>query len=163
MRDDIYFFHQTPEELAKQLIQYVTLEPNDIVFEPFRGEGAFYNNFPNFCTKLYAEIENEIDYRDVKEHYDWVITNPPFKIDNKNCFYKLLEYFTTNSTKGIALLCNDYCLGTLTPKRILDLNNKGWFVQNIVVTQVKKWRGRYYFIILTKEKCNFFQYIIGNF
>ena len=52
-----YYFHQTPSELCKQLIKKVDIVSGDSILEPFRGEGAFYYNFPNDCIKYYCEIE----------------------------------------------------------------------------------------------------------
>lgn len=40
MKDDTYYFHQTPEELCKELIKHVPYDENDILFEPFKGEGV---------------------------------------------------------------------------------------------------------------------------
>ena len=48
--DEMYLFHQTPKDLAKQLIQYIDFSDNDCVLEPFKGEGAFYDNLPNNIT-----------------------------------------------------------------------------------------------------------------
>jgi hypothetical protein len=31
--DDVYYFHQTPKELAKKLIQYIDFSDNDLVLE----------------------------------------------------------------------------------------------------------------------------------
>ena len=53
--------------------------------------------------------------------------------------------------------------GTLTPKRIKMLNDKGWYLKKIITSSVKKWRGRYLFLIFTKEKCDFHETLIGNF
>ena len=71
---ELYHFHQTPEALAIQLIQTVDLEPNDVVYEPFRGEGAFYNNFPDNVVKHWAEIVDNRDYKEFTDVVDWIIT-----------------------------------------------------------------------------------------
>lgn len=52
-KNEEYYFHQTPEELAIKLINLVELEEGDMVLEPFKGEGAFYNNLPNNVIKLF--------------------------------------------------------------------------------------------------------------
>lgn len=57
-KDDIYFFHQTPAQLTAKLITEVPLVEGDYVLEPFRGEGAFYNTFPNYVNKDWCEIED---------------------------------------------------------------------------------------------------------
>ena len=36
VKDETYYFHQTPEELCKKLIEKVPLEEGDKVLEPFK-------------------------------------------------------------------------------------------------------------------------------
>lgn len=167
MKTETYYFHQTPEELCKELIKLVPLVEGDKVLEPFSGEGGFYNNLPANVEKDWCEIEDGRDYKDYDKEIDWIITNPPFKLDDgakkENAFYKLLKYYTGKANKGIAFLGNDYCFGTLTPKRLKELNASGWYIHNIVCCAVKKWRGRYFFMIFKKEPCDFYKYMEGNF
>ena len=166
MDQETYLFHQTPKELAKELITYLSLKPTDVLLEPFRGEGAFYDSFPSVNPKLWAEIEKGIDYKDISGNYDWVITNPPFKLENNckqvNSFWFLLDYYTLRAKKGIAFLANDSCFCTLTPKRLKILEQRGWGISKVVVCSIKKWRGRYFFIILEKKE-SMFKYIEGNY
>jgi len=168
MRDDVYYFHQTPAVLASLLIQYVPLIADDVVYEPFRGEGAFYNAFPDMVVKKYTEIEDGLDFKDFTEEYDWVISNPPFKITlntgkRENSFYTLLKYFLSKARKGVAFLANARCFGTLTPKRLAEINGSGWFIQKIVVSNIKKWSGRYFFIIFEKTPNEFYKHIEGSY
>jgi len=164
-KDETYYFHQTPVELAKELIKQTPIIESDIIYEPFKGEGAFYDNITN--TKQWSEITQGRDYVNHKETYDWVITNPPFKLDTGgkkvNAFWYLLDYFTDRAVKGIAFLANDSCFCTLTPKRMEILKDKGWSITKIIVSSVKKWRGRYFYIILEKNKNGFITHINGNF
>ena len=167
MKDDEYLFHQTPKELAKDLMQFIPIQPTDILLEPFKGEGAFFENFPASNPKLFAEIEEGIDFRDIKQPYDWVISNPPFKLDiggsRVNKFWFLLEYYMERANKGIAFLGNDYCLSTITPKRQAIIKERNWGITQVVVCSIKKWRGRYFFIILEKNKPSVFQHLIKNY
>ena len=100
MDKEVYQFHQTPKECAKDLIAFVPLVEGDIVVEPFKGEGAFYDAFPNFVLKDWAELEQGKDYTALT-NYDWVITNPPFRLDfngkRVNSFWYLLDYYTTRA------------------------------------------------------------------
>jgi hypothetical protein len=169
-KDEAYYFHQTPEQLAIDLLKEVPIETGDTIFEPFKGEGAFYKNFPTNTTNLYTEIQEGSDYRDYDElKFDWVISNPPFRLENdltnkrENAFFKILNHFADKVNKGIAFLGNDYCFSALTPKRMRQLNEKGLYIHNVVVCSVKKWRGRYFFIIFKKEQNNTFKYLQNNY
>jgi len=167
-KNEEYYFHQTPEELCKELIKKVDIEEGDSLLEPFKGEGAFYNNFPTNTINHYCEIEEGIDFKSFNNIVDWVITNPAFRLvddNNKkvNSFYYLLNYYADKVNKGVCFLGNDYCLTTLTPKRIKELNERGLFLHKIIVCCVKKWRGRYFFMIFKKQQSNIIDYISGSF
>lgn len=164
--NDVYYFHQTPEKLAKELIKYVPIEENDVLYEPFKGEGAFYNNFPTGNKKIWSEIQEGVDFRTINEPYDWVITNPPFRLENndgkeKNAVWQLFEYFADRANKGIAFLINSNCC--LTPRRYDILFKKGFSLVRMVVCNVKKWRGRYYFMVFKKNEKPIVDYLIENY
>lgn len=161
-----YLLHQTPEDCAKDLIAFCPLQSGDKVIEPFKGEGAFYNNFPTNIIKDWAELEQNKDYTELND-YDWVITNPPFRLDTGskrvNSFWFLLDYYSARAKKGIAFLGNDRCFSTLTPNRMKLIEERGWKITKIVVCSIKKWRGRYFFIILQKEGDNIMKHLIKNY
>jgi len=163
MDNETYLFHQTPELLAKDLIGFVPLVDDDKVLEPFKGEGAFYNNFPNNVIKEWCEIKEGRDYINYNGDIDWVITNPPFKLNDVNAFWPLIDYYSKKVNKGIAFLGNDYCFSTLTPIRIQILKERGFNITKIVVCNVKKWRGRYFFFILQKVNSDFYNCLINNY
>ena len=154
--DETYVFHQTPAACAAALVAHIPVEQGDILVEPFRGEGAFFNAFPSTGAQhLWAEERQGRDYKDISGEYDWVITNPPFRLEmagkRVNTFWFLLDYYSQRARKGIAFLGNDACFGTLTPKRVAVLEQRGWGLTKLVVASIKKWRGRYYFFILEKK------------
>ena len=168
-KDETYYFHQTPAELCIELIKQVPLVERDRVLEPFKGEGGFYNNLPSFVEKDWCEITEGRDYKDYDKEIDWVITNPPFRLENntlkkrENAFWKILNHYSYRARKGMAFLVNDKCFGVLTVKRLKGLNENGWFIQSISCCSIKKWRGRYFWIIFEKKPCEFYKYINGNF
>jgi hypothetical protein len=166
MKDDAYYLHQTPNELAKDLINQLDICQDDVLYEPFKGEGAFYNNFPVHSTKYYTEIEEGLDYKDFNTGIDWVITNPPFQLDHDariNSFWFLLNYYSDKASKGIAFLGNDNCLSALTPKRLELLKIKGWYLNKMIVCSVKKWRGRYFFFVFTKNNNGCYSHLLKNY
>jgi len=166
LANDTYLFHQTPNDCARDLINFVPLEEGDKVVEPFKGEGSFYNNFPVFVNKDWAELKEGKDYTAL-EDYDWVITNPPFRLDfggkRVNSFWYLLDYYSTRAKKGIAFLGNDSCFSTLTPRRQALLKERGWTITKVVVCSIKKWRGRYFFFILQKGDTGFMDFLLTNY
>jgi hypothetical protein len=166
-KNDTYYFHQTPSELAEALVGKLNLSSTDRLYEPFRGEGAFYNSFPASNPKDWTEITEGRDYKEYTGEYDWVITNPPFSLDTGgkrvNAFWYLIDYYTQRAKKGIAFLANDSCFGTLTPKRIQLLNERGFYISKLVVCSVKKWRGRYYFFVLEKSQNPTVEFLLTNY
>jgi len=154
IKDETYYFHQTPKELAQELVNLLPLEDNDILYEPFKGEGAFYDSFPQINKRLYTEITEGLDYRDMNEEYDWVITNPPFRLEQEdgkrtNAVWELCKYYSSRARKGIAFLINTNCV--LTPIRFEYMREMGFVLTRLVMCSIKKWRGRYYFMVFEKK------------
>ncbi len=166
--DDTYYFHQTPHQLAKDLMNHIPILEGDICFEPFRGTGAFYNAFPEYTQKEWCEITEGRDFKEYTGKIDWVISNPPFRLETgtgkKNSFYDIVEYFASRVNKGIAFLGNDYCFSTLTPTKLHKLKTEyGLSISSITVCTIKKWRGRYFFFVLTKEPNSFYKYLLPTY
>lgn len=163
MKNDAYYFHQTPELLCKELIKHIPdLSSSDVVFEPFAGEGAWVRSFPVSQNMITTELEYGTDYTTIdleKITVDWVITNPPFCLDvfgktkRENAIPKLANYFAGKTKKGFALLINEQGFASLTPPRLKILyETKGVYLYKMVVCNVKKWRGRYYFVIFKNKQ-----------
>lgn len=166
MKDDIYFFHQTSRHLAKQIIDNIDFKDGENVYEPFRGEKAFYDQLPQNVNKYYTEIEEGLCYTSFnfdEVKINTIISNPPFRIDGKNCFFKLVEYFSSKDIDRIIFLCNDYCFTSLTGKRMKKINDNGFYLNKIVTCDVKKWRGRYYVVTFGRIPNLSFQYFLNTF
>ncbi len=166
MKDKFYYFHQTPRELAKQIIDSINFNDDEAVLEPFKGEGNFFNQLPSNVNKFYTEIEEGLcytsfDFDEVK--INTVISNPPFRIDGKNCFFKLLEYFSKQDIDRIIFLCNDYCFTSLRGKRMQKINNNGFYLNKITGVNVKHWRGQYYVLHFGRIPNLSFQYFLNTF
>ena len=157
--EELYLFHQTPIELAKKLISFIPFKQEDIVYEACAGEGAFFNNFPIYTKNYSTEINKGTCFTSFTDKVDWVVTNPPYNLvlnDKKirSSFWYLLKYFCNQSRKGIALLGNYNCLNSLSPKRMKELESMGWYLNNIVICDIKKWNNRYFFMIFSRVKIN---------
>ena len=167
-KDETYHFHQTPTELAKDIVEkYAHLfADGDVLYEAFKGEGSFYNNFPDRCVKKWAEITEGKDYKEETE-YDWVVSNPPFRLEGlngrRNAFWELIDYFTQRAKKGVVFLGNDYCMNTLTPLRQRLLRERGWGLTHLTMVNVKKWRGRYFVLVFQPTTQPILDCLIKNY
>ena len=167
VKNDEYWFHQTPQKLAKDLIAQIDFSNINNIYEPFCGEGAFYKNFPDGIPKFKSEIEDGEDFKDFDiqaNNIDTIITNPPFKLDGKNCFFQLIMYFFNYPCiKNVYFLCNDACFGSLTPSRRKVMEEEGIFINEITTCAVKKWKGRYYLVHFSRKKNDNFRYLLENY
>lgn len=68
----------TPVETAKTIISKFNLSGK--VLDPFKGKGAFYDNYPEGIEKDWCEIDEGRDFFDYKERVDWIVSNPPYSI-----------------------------------------------------------------------------------
>ena len=68
----------TPVESAKKIIEHFESQIIGTVLEPCRGDGSFYNQLPE--PKLWAEIEEGVDFLEWNKKVNWIITNPPYSI-----------------------------------------------------------------------------------
>lgn len=68
----------TPRYLAKLIIDQLPIQENDILLDPFKGGGAFYDQFPETQEKDWCEIEEGRDFFDYNKRVDWIISNPPY-------------------------------------------------------------------------------------
>ena len=159
-------FHQTPKELAKEIINNIDFEDGEAVLEPFAGEKAFYDQLPSNVNKYYTEIEEGLCYTSFnfdKIKIKTIISNPPFRLDGKNAFFKIVEYFSSKNIDRIIFLCSSYCFCSLTSKRMKKINDNGFYINKITVVDVKKWRGRYYIITFSRTPNLSFQYFLNSF
>ena len=68
----------TPLPIAKAIINTFGLYGK--VLDPFKGGGAFYNQYPDYVVKEWCEIDEGRDFFDYTEKVDWIISNPPYSI-----------------------------------------------------------------------------------
>ena len=70
----------TPLAMAKRVIDLYGIQEGSTILDPCRGEGAFYDNYPENCIKDWCEIEEGRDFYAYEGNVDWIITNPPYSI-----------------------------------------------------------------------------------
>ncbi|MEE1029472.1 MAG: hypothetical protein UIC65_00445 [Alphaproteobacteria bacterium] len=68
----------TPRHIAKRIIDSLPINNYDTVLDPFKGEGAFYDQYPETMNKHWCEIKDGKDFFDFQEQVDWIISNPPY-------------------------------------------------------------------------------------
>jgi hypothetical protein len=155
-------FHYTPEDLAKELIKLVDIQPDDVLFEPFCGNGAFYNNFPQENKKEWCEIDKGRDIKNYEGVCDVIITNPPYKTDEGGgTFY--MSWCFTKARKSCAFLLSIKAFNSLTPLRLKTWSDEGWNITKMHTVNVSKWYGRCYFVIFEKNKPSIITFDTGKY
>ena len=145
--------HYTPRETAKELLKDISFNENDIVLEPCKADGSFYDLIP--CEKDWCEIEQGRDFFNYKfdKKFTKLIVNPPYKCNAtlKNICWKFMKKCFDYDADECWFLINHNMFNGLTPKRLNETKNKGYCVNFIRVINIKKWYGRYYWICFAKN------------
>ena len=68
----------TPRYIAKRIIDQLPIEWFDALLDPFKGDGAFYDQFPETMNKYWCEITEGVDFFDWEKPVEWIISNPPY-------------------------------------------------------------------------------------
>jgi hypothetical protein len=139
--DTIY----TPKPIALKLIEMCDLKAGDTVLDSSYGGGVFYENFPDYVSKDWCEIEKGRDFFEYNQNVDCIISNPPFSL-----FNKWVEH-TTKLTDKIGLVLGMCCL---TPKRLNILLSQGFFMTKLHICDINWWFGHSYLVVFEKNKNN---------
>ena len=144
---------QTPESLAKVIIDRTTWKPAELVLEPARGEGSFFNNLPKTVRKDWCEIREGRDFFRYWKQVETVITNPPFRdrSGGDNLFIPFLEHSMEVATKRVMFLVNHQCINSCKPNRLHKYERYGWYMGKPWIYSVKKWFGLYFLITFHKN------------
>lgn len=122
----------TPIELAKFLIEQIDIKKSQLLCDPFKGKGAFFDNFPKENEKHWFEIAEGKDFFSNKQSYDWIISNPPFSMTTK-----ILEFTCLYSKQGFAYLLPTY---QISFNRLKNIEKFGFYLNKIVFFQnPKQW------------------------
>lgn len=117
--------HQTPPCIAQVLTDL--LDVTGRVLEPGRGDGAFYNAFPDHSEKLWCEINEGRDFFGFHEPVDWIVTNPPFSL-----FFEFLRH-SVELANDIAYYCTiNHAIALRARNRFMRENKFG--VVKVVTT-----------------------------
>jgi hypothetical protein len=139
----------TPIENVLDCLQFIEFEENDIVVDAGSGKEKVWFDNIKVKNKLEFEIDEEKDFLKYNERVDWVIGNPPYKL-----WLDFMFHSADICNKGFCFFINHIRLNQLTPKRLNDLKEKGFYLTTFRITNVKKWFGRYYYLVFTKKPSN---------
>ena len=140
-------FHYTNEQMVKDLIAITPISGS--VLDTGSGKNkVWYNNLSG--EKYECELEDGCDFLLWDKKVDWVVGNPPFNIG-----WKFIDKMTDIAQKGIAVLGNINNFNQFTSVRLEKMKEKGFILQHIHIVSDKRWFGRYYYLIFTKEPNNF--------
>jgi len=133
----------TPKPVAELMIEFCNIQENEIVLDPCKGGGVFYDNLPNNCIKKYCEIEEGIDFLEFNEKVDLIIGNPPYSIWNK-----WIEHTIKLNPKKICYIMNSF---NLTDKRVLYLIENGYNISKFHILKIQWWFGYSFIVIFEKN------------
>lgn len=66
----------TPRSLAQAVISHFPL--TGVVLDPCRGDGAFFDQFPDHLDARWCEIAEGRDFLNWRVPVEWIVTNPPW-------------------------------------------------------------------------------------
>lgn len=149
MRDKT--FHYTNEQMVKDLISITPFSIKDTILDAGSGDKVWFNNLNLICKERFeCELDRGCDFYEWDKKIDWVIGNPPFHES-----WKFFEKSVDIVNKGIAFLINNQAFNSWTPRRFEIFKEKGFYLNKIHIVADKRWFGRYYYLIFTKDKNNF--------
>jgi hypothetical protein len=148
-------FFYTKEEMVKDLLSITPIKEDDVVLDAGSGKNKVWFNCLKNNIKYECEIEDGCNFYDFNKEVDWVVGNPPFRFGGKNQMWLWIEKSSKIAKNGMAFLLNHRFLNLLTPNRLEKLRDCGFYLNQLHIFNDKRWYGRYYYVIFTKERSNF--------
>jgi len=161
--DETFFY--TKEEMVKDLLQITPIDYEDSVLDAGSGRNKVWFKNLKCKIKYECEIEDGQDFFKWDKKVDWVIGNPPHRNSSggDNLIWKWIEKASEIARKGMAFLFNHRFWLVITPKRLKYLQYKGFYIQKVHVVCDKRWFGRYFYVIFTKQKTDFITFSEKNY
>ena len=139
-------FYYTNEQMVKDLLAITPIQGS--VLDAGSGDKRWFNNLKG--KKFECEIDRGCDFYKWNKQVNWVIGNPPFHES-----WKFIHKASTIAKQGMAFLINNLAMNSMTPRRYQILKGNGFYLQRFHIVLDKRWFGRYYYLIFTKEENNF--------
>ena len=151
-------FHYTPKELVIYCLEKINFDYDDVVLDAGSGKNKVWLNNIKTKNKDCCELELGKDFFNYSNKVDWVVGNPPYK----ECWEFWQKSFDI-SRKGVGFLISINMFNKFTPKRLEEIKNKGFYINKVCVVSCKKWFGRYFFVIFTKQRNTLFEWSLKNY
>ncbi|MPQ95267.1 hypothetical protein F8R15_15755 [Thioclava sp. JE_KL1] len=120
----------TPPDLAKAIIEHFSHAMAGRVLDPSRGEGAFFDHFPDNLERHWCEISEGRDFLSWADQVEWVVTNPP---------WSELRAFTHHAMQVSENIVWLAPLTNLTTKaRLRDLKEAGFGIAELLFVDTPK-------------------------
>tara|TARA_R110001599_G_scaffold65002_1_gene183284 strand:- start:2295 stop:2843 length:549 start_codon:yes stop_codon:yes gene_type:complete len=136
----------TPELLSKEIISLFDFKDNQIILDPCKGNGSFYNNYPDNTINEWCEIDDDKDFLKYNKRVDYVISNPPYSILNK-FIDKCIEICDI----GFGFLLHQHAL---TLPRFNKLEKNNFFLTKYHQCKIWEWYGHQVFVFFEKKPKN---------
>ena len=138
--------------MALDLISLIPLIDGDVIIEPCKGTGLFYDNLCKNTINMFCEINEGIDYLDFNGEVDYTISNPSFV--PRILFWSFHCKAMETTIKTIYWLINISSLNVFTPKRLNEMRSKGWYINDFHVVSDQIWFGRYVWMRVSRTNTN---------
>ncbi|WP_210401946.1 helix-turn-helix transcriptional regulator [Thioclava sp. L04-15] len=120
----------TPPNLAEAIIEHFSHAMAGRVLDPSRGEGAFYNHYPDHVERHWCEISEGRDFLAWGDRVEWVVTNPP---------WSELRAFTQHAMRVSENIVWLAPLTNLTTKaRLRDIDAAGFGIAELLFVDTPK-------------------------
>jgi len=151
-------FHYTGEELVKYCLSFLDFNKSDFVLDAGAGKNMVWFKNLTVENKDWCELELGKDFFDYSQEVDWIVGNPPYK----ECWEFWQKSFQI-ARKGVGFLISINMFNKFTPKRLEEIKQQGFFINKIVVVSCKRWFGRYFFVIFSKQPNKFMEWSNVNY
>tara|TARA_E500000318_G_scaffold13276_1_gene12389 strand:+ start:5266 stop:5778 length:513 start_codon:yes stop_codon:yes gene_type:complete len=140
----------TPLELAKKHIDMIDFKEGDLVLDPCKNDGSYYNQFPENVEKDYCEILEDKDFFSYEGEPDIIIQNPPYSM--------LTNWFQKNLDLKPRIFSMLIGIHNLTLKRWRMCREAGYGITKFKLLKVKEWFGLSLIVVFEKDKEDIIEY-----
>jgi len=120
----------TPPDLAAAILAHFDAQMSGSVLDPAKGQGAFFDRFPERLDKDWCEISEGRDFLSWTTPIDWIVTNPPWS--------RLREFTLHAMTLAPNIVWLAPIVNLTTKARLRDLHAAGFGIADLVMIDTPK-------------------------